>query len=122
MTKTIEEAENEYANENMWYPGETSYESDIIAMKDSFADAFKAGASHALSLPLSQRLTDEERERVRKMYESALEFARFYQRKADSCYNTQCRIDYEVARDIAKSRAGLLEAIFGKELFGEGEG
>lgn len=51
MTKTIEEAAREYANENMWYPGETSYESDIIAMEDSFADAFKAGASHALSFP-----------------------------------------------------------------------
>lgn len=121
MTKTIEEAANEYANENMWYPGETSYESDIIAMEDSFADAFKTGASHILSLPLSQRLTDEERDWIKKIHEDELEFAQFYQRKANSCCNQQCKIDYEVARDIAKSRAGLVEAIFGKDFFKEGE-
>ena len=33
-----------YAVGNSWYPGETSYESDIKAMEESFADAFKAGA------------------------------------------------------------------------------
>lgn len=108
MTKTIEEAENEYANENMWYPGETSYESDIIAMKDSFADAFKAGASHALSLPLSQRLTDEERERVRKMYDNAMEVF--------------CDTRDIEAKEYAMCRLNTLEEIFGKELFGEGEG
>lgn len=40
----IEQAAREYAEENSWYPGETSYESDIRAMEESFADAFKAGA------------------------------------------------------------------------------
>ena len=44
MTKEqIEEAAMGYAVENSWYPGETSYESDIKAMEESFADAFKAG-------------------------------------------------------------------------------
>lgn len=40
----IEKAAMGYATENSWYPGETSYESDIKAMEESFADAFKAGA------------------------------------------------------------------------------
>lgn len=40
----IEQAAREYAEENSWYPGETSYESDIKAMEESFADAFKSGA------------------------------------------------------------------------------
>lgn len=40
----IEKAANDYANENMRYPGEISYESDIEEMMKSFADAFKAGA------------------------------------------------------------------------------
>ena len=45
MTKEqIEKASMEYAVGNSWYPGETSYESDIKAMEESFADAFKAGA------------------------------------------------------------------------------
>lgn len=39
----IEKAAKKYAEENSWYPGETSYESDIIAIEESFADAFKAG-------------------------------------------------------------------------------
>lgn len=41
--KDIEKAAEKYAEENSWYPGETSYESDIIAIEESFADAFKAG-------------------------------------------------------------------------------
>ena len=40
----IEQMAQEYAEENSWYPRETSYASDIMAMEESFADAFKAGA------------------------------------------------------------------------------
>ena len=40
----IEKAAMGYAVGNSWYPGETSYESDIKEMEESFADAFKAGA------------------------------------------------------------------------------
>ena len=40
----ITKAAMEYAVENSWYPGETSYESDIKAMQESFADAFRDGA------------------------------------------------------------------------------
>lgn len=43
MKQTVEEAARDYATDNVWYPGETSYESDM-AMEESFADAFKAGA------------------------------------------------------------------------------
>lgn len=39
----IEKAADDYANENIRYPGEISYESDIEEMKKCFADAFKAG-------------------------------------------------------------------------------
>lgn len=134
MSKTIEEAareatRKEYFCESCAYKGDcdlcggqnTAFDC-CECPADSYEDGFKAGASHALSLPLSQRLTDEERDWIKKIHEDELEFAQFYQRKADSCFNQRCKIDYEVARDIAKSRAGLVEAIFGKELFGEGEG
>ena len=40
----IEKAAMGYAVENSWYPGETSYESDIIEMERSFAETFTAGA------------------------------------------------------------------------------
>lgn len=44
----IRKAAVEYAEENMWYPGETSYEGDINDMTESFADAFESGANFAL--------------------------------------------------------------------------
>lgn len=57
----LNEAAEEYAHENAWYPGETSYESDIIAMEESFSDTFKQGASWLMQQPLADRLTDEEK-------------------------------------------------------------
>lgn len=61
------------------------------------------------------------KEKVRKMHNGELEFAQFYQRKANSCRNQQCRIDYETSRDIAKSRASLLESLFDAETFKNSE-
>lgn len=117
---TEEEAAREYANENMWYPGETSYESDIIAMEDSFADAFKAGASHVLSLPLSQRLRDEERERVRKLYIDANDKLKICLNAMN--YNQISELDNEYKKGINMGLILALKFIFGKEFFGEGEG
>lgn len=120
MSKTIEEVANEYANENMWYPGETSYESDIIAMEDSFADAFKAGASHVLSQPLSQRLTDEEREKMRKLYIDANDKLKICLNAMS--YNQISELDNEYKKGINMGVILALKHIFGKELFEEGEG
>ena len=64
----LNEAAEEYAHENAWYPGETFYESDIIAMEESFSDTFKQGASWLMQQPLADRLTDEEKERIKKLY------------------------------------------------------
>lgn len=44
MIEKAAKAAKEYAEENAWYPGETSYESDIMEMERSFAEAFIAGA------------------------------------------------------------------------------
>lgn len=69
MSKAIEEAANEYAD-NASYPAPDYgwYESDDEQMKDVLADTFKAGAKHVYDLPLAQRLTDTEKEQFRKMY------------------------------------------------------
>nr|DAF23276.1 MAG TPA: hypothetical protein [Caudoviricetes sp.] len=40
----IEQEANDYAYENLWYPGEIFYERDLEKMMKCFADAFKAGA------------------------------------------------------------------------------
>ena len=61
------------------------------------------------------------KEKVREMHDNELEFAQFYQRKANSCINQHCRIDYETSRDIAKSRAKLLESLFDAETFKNSE-
>ena len=45
----IGKAADEFANENMRYPGEISYESDIEEMMKCFADAFKAGANYRIN-------------------------------------------------------------------------
>lgn len=124
MSKTIEEAAREYA-EAMCPIGDYCggvYDEQRNSDLPIYTDDAKSVLEWLFSKPLSQRLTDEERDWIKKIHEDELEFAQFYQRKANSCCNQQCKIDYEVARDIAKSRAGLVEAIFGKELFGEGEG
>lgn len=116
MSKTIEQAANEYAAS--WEEKHNIHNPELY---DLIVDAYKSSAERIMSLPLAQRLTTEEKERVRKMYKGELEFAQFYQRKANSCCNQQCKMEYEVLRDIAKSRANMLESIFGADLFKEGE-
>lgn len=109
MSKTIEEAAKDYAYDI----GDSDWER--MRLQDAFID----GINHIMQLPLCDRLTAKEKERVRKMYKEELEFAQFCQRKANSCCNQQCRTDYEASRDIAKSRANMLESIFGAEMFDE---
>ena len=61
------------------------------------------------------------KEKVRKIHDNELEFAQLYQRAANSCINQHCRIDYETSRDIVKSRAKILESLFGSETFKNSE-
>lgn len=112
MTKTIEEAAKEY------YLNE-AINGDTCDDMDGWTDCFVSGAEALMQLPLAQRLTAEEKERVRKMYNDEAEFALFYQKKANSCCNQQCKQDYEASRDIAKGRAIILKRIFGSDFFKE---
>lgn len=116
MTKTIEEAAKRFADMKTTKQAGSSVERDrkALLMTQFFRYTLE-------ELPLSERMTAEEKDRVRKMYEGELEFAQFYQRKANSCINQQCRMDYEASRDIAKSRADMLESIFGADFFKEGK-
>lgn len=98
MTKTIEEAAKDFVAN--YYELE-EYGDEISNVEiDNSEECFIAGAEHVLSLPLSQRLTDEEREKVRTKY----------QQFCGMGYISACGFRME------------LESIFGKELFGEGEG
>ena len=98
MNKTIEEAARDFLA-NCYELEEYGDEVSDIEI-DNYEECFIGGANYVLSLPLSQRLTNEERERVRTMYNSLY----------TSGYISACGFRLE------------LESIFGKELFGEGEG
>ena len=120
MSKTIEELAKQYAKyqtDEQGYGSMEEWKQDVAI----YYDDAKEVLSWLFGKPLASRLTAEEKERVRKIYEGELEFASFYQRKANSCINQQCRMDYEASRDIAKSRANMLESIFGADFFKEGE-
>ncbi len=60
----IEKAAYSYAEENSWYPGETSYECDIVAMKESFAEAFNDGANWRINSVWHEVSEEPERNRI----------------------------------------------------------
>ncbi len=118
MTKTIEEAARDFVA-NYYELEEYGDEVSDIEI-DNSEECFIGGANYILSLPLSQRLTDEERERVRKLYIDAND-------KLKSClnamsYNQISELDNEYKKGINMGLILALKYIFGKELFGEGEG
>lgn len=97
MSKTIEEAANEYAAN--WEAKHNIHNPELY---DLIVDTYKASAERIMSHPLASRLTAEEKERVRKMY-------------ADTCPN-------DPDQSIASIRVmQTLERIFGADFFKEGE-
>ena len=99
MSKAIEEAAKEYAN-NAYYPEPDYgwYESDDEQMKECLADTFKAGANYVCGLPLASRMTAEEKERINKAYAYAITHIEFDENRAE---------------------VRLLHHIFGKDFFKE---
>lgn len=93
MSKTIEEEIWTYAQ--MCSFDEAGY----IAIEK----AVQFGIDLHTSLPLSQRLTDEERERVKKLYDNAMEVF--------------CDTRDIEAKEYAMCQLNTLEEIFGKGFF-----
>lgn len=114
MTKTIEEAARETVRkeylcekcawkENCDFCGGENTAFDCCECPaDSYEDGFKAGANYVYGLPLSSRLTEAEKERVRK------EYANTYPNDID------CGVENMLIQ-------GVLERIFGSDFFKEGE-
>ena len=98
---------------------EDDWKYEQVKPSENFEEGFLAGIRYLMSLPLCDRLKSEEREKIKSIYEEELGFAQFYQKKANSCVNNACKIDYETNRDIAKSRASMLEKVFGTAMFEE---
>lgn len=70
--------------------------------KDMFKDGFIRGAKWLQSQPLADRLTEEERERIKTMYNQAVDDTKGY---------------YSDTWDAAYAVIEFCEEIFGKEMF-----
>lgn len=95
MGKIIEKAANEYAAN--WEAEHNIHNPELY---DLIVDAYKAGAERVMSLPLAERVTEAERERVRETYVAA----------RDGCWD-ECN-DMNIAVE------SVLEDIFGADFFG----
>lgn len=111
MSKTIEEAAKDYAYDI----GDSDWER--MRLQDAFID----GINHIMQLPLCDRLTAEEKERVRVLYNEELGMAQHFHAKAKASNDISCRQHYYGLREPYISRMKLLERIFGKDFFKEEE-
>lgn len=116
MTKTIEEAANEYAAN--WEAKHNIHNPELYGL---IVDAYKASAERIMTLPLASRLTAEEKERVRVLYNEELGMAQHFHARAKGSNDISCRQHYYGLREPYISRMKLLERIFGKDFFKEGE-
>lgn len=114
MSKTIEELASEY------YLNEV-INGDTCDDKEGWTDCFVSGAEALMQLPLASRLTAEEKERVRVLYNEELGMAQHFHAKAKASNDISCRQHYYGLREPYISRMKLLERIFGADFFKEGE-
>ena len=117
MSKTIEEAAKQFTDE--LFAGDDLTDFDTQTEKNDAYVMCMTFGNHLMSLPLSQRLTDEEKERVRKLYIDAND-------KLKICLNAMnhnqiSELDNEYKKGINMGLILALKHIFGKELFREGE-
>lgn len=130
MNKTIEEAAREAVRKEYlcekcaWKDGcdlcggENTAFDCCECPADSYEDGFKAGAAHLMSLPLASRMTEEEKEKINRLYVDVND-------KLQTClnaksYNQISELDNEYKKGINMGLILALKHIFGKELFGEG--
>lgn len=116
MTKTIEEAANEYAAN--W---ETKHNIHNPELYDLIVDAYKASAERIMSLPLAQRVTSDEKERVRKEYANMLSKAAYHKSTMSKVDDPICVTHHCNSLEFYVAQIKLLERIFGADFFKEGE-
>lgn len=97
MSKTIEKLIYDFAN-RQFYKSPINNARDLMCVCSDFANEF-------LAQPLSSRMTEEEKERVRKI--------------CDMYYSKWREHPNEATEAVYCAIKGTLESIFGKELFEE---
>ena len=116
MTKTIEEAANEYAAN--WEAKHNIHNPELYGL---IVDAYKASAERIMTLPLAKRLTAEEKERVRKEYANILSNAVYYKSMMSKTDDPICITHHCNSLEFYVAQIKLLERIFGSDFFKEGE-
>lgn len=123
MTKTIEELAKQYA-EDMCPIGDYCggvYDEQRNSDIPIYTDDAKSVLSWLFDKPLASRLTAEEKERVKVIYNEELGMAQHFHAKAKASNDISCRLHYYRLREPYISRMKLLERIFGKDFFKEEE-
>ena len=116
MTKTIEEAAKSIAKDFIMM-----HKSRINNDAPLTHECVRYAIERIFAMPLSSRLTPEEKERVRVLYKEELGMAQHFHLKAKASNDISCRQHYYGLREPYISRMKLLESIFGKDFFKEGE-
>lgn len=107
--KTIEEAAVEYAAKL-----NHSIEAKHNMCPHDFEIAFKDGAAHIMSLPLAERLTEAEREKIKLLHHEASLCSSNSQPDIDELPDEAYKLFY-------MGRLNLIEQLFGSDMFTEGE-
>lgn len=110
MTKTIEEAAKSFANRE--------YEIGQVDW-DALYKGYYHGIKDFLAKPLRDRLTEAEKERVRKMYKEAVEGKCELEKMQPQ--NTHAKNSIAMKIGVNMGRILALESIFGSDFFKEGE-
>lgn len=86
---------------------------------EMFADGFKKAVEWLMAQPLSDRLTDEEKERIMAIYKRDVDSMEIETHRIKTAENEIAKVCHESNFWQAKLKADMLEQIFGKELFNE---
>lgn len=70
-----------------------------------------------IAKPLASRLTAEEKEMVKGIYNAEKEHVQFQMKQANASMNQMCRSWHNQLKEGSYAKLRLLESIFGKELF-----
>lgn len=116
MTKTIEEAAKSIAKDFIM-----EHKSRINNDAPLTHECVQYAVERIFAMPLSERLTAEEKERVKDIYKEELGMAQHFHIKAKTSNDISCRQHYYGLREPYISRMKLLEHIFGSDFFKEGE-
>lgn len=108
MTKTIEEAAKEAIIDNNFFMTDPNHP-EFVDRGSEQMRACKWVINHIFSLPLASRLNAEEKEMVRRIH---MESKWLCEKHKDSVFKFA---------EVYKGKYELLESIFGKDFFKEGE-